>query len=84
LYLVGEAWPRVSGYKGGHSGHVGHEDEGEGKILASFAIEKQVGGHVFQINLSNAWATTPANIARGAALGPTDWYLGFQISRKFY
>jgi len=83
-YLVGEAWPRVSGYKGGHSGHVGHEAEGEGKMLASFAIEKQVGGHVFQVNLSNAWATTPANIARGAAFGPTDWYLGFQISRKFY
>ncbi len=81
LYLVAEAWPRLAGYKGGDTAAGG---VGEGNVLASFAVEKQVGGHVFQLNFSNAWATTPANIARGAAPGQTDWYLGFNISRKFY
>jgi len=87
LYLVAEAWPRLAGYKGGTDGHVDHDHGGpigDGKVLASFALEKQYGGHVFQLNFSNAWATTPANIARGAAPGQTDWYLGFNISRKFY
>ena len=76
LYLVGEAWPRVSGFKGGEPS--GEGGIGEGQMLATFAIEKQVGGHVFQLNFSNAWATTAANIARGASPGQTDWYLGFQ------
>lgn len=81
LYLVAEAWPRLAGFKGGDTAPGG---VGEGNLLASFAIEKQAGGHVFQLNFSNAWATTPANIARGAAPGQTDWYLGFNISRKFF
>ena len=82
LYLVGEAWPRLAGFKGGDP--TGLTAVGEGKTLGSFGIELQAGGHLFQINFSNAWATTPANIARGAAPGQTDWYLGFNISRKFF
>jgi hypothetical protein len=82
LYVVGEASPRASGFKGAFAQAT--STFLEGKTVGSFAIEKQVGGHVFQINFSNAFATTPANIARGATPGKTNWYLGFNISRKFY
>ena len=70
VYLAGEAAPRVAGFDGG----VMH---------GSFAIEKRVGGHVFQLNFSDSFATTMGQIARG---GPDskDWFLGFNISRKFY
>jgi hypothetical protein len=84
MYFVAEASPRLSGFKGGNVDLQGTSKYVEGKTLVSFAIEGQVGGHVFQVNLSNAFATTPANIARGAASGRTNWYLGFNISRKFY
>ena len=82
LYLVAETSPRVSGYKGGIG--QGTSSYQAGKTLTAFAIEKTVGGHAFQINFSNGFATTPANIARGALPGKTNWYLGFNISRKFY
>jgi Membrane bound beta barrel domain (DUF5777) len=70
VYLVGEFAPRASGYKPG----VNH---------GSFAIEKRAGGHLFQLNFSNAFGTTLGQIARG---GPAenDWFLGFNISRKFF
>lgn len=70
LYVVGEAAPRVAGFDGG----VMH---------GSVAIEKRVGGHEFQLNFSDSFATTMGQIARG---GPQskDWFLGFNISRKFY
>ncbi len=45
------------------------------------AIEKRLGGHSFQINFGNAFGTTFAQMARG---GIDDWYIGFNISRKFY
>jgi hypothetical protein len=70
LYLVGEIIPRVAGYDPG----VNH---------ASFGLEKLVGGHVFQINFSNGFGTTTGQIARGGTSND-DWYLGFNISRKFY
>jgi hypothetical protein len=69
VYVVGEVVPRT-GYKpGGNHG--------------SFAIEKRAGGHVFQLNFSKAIGTTMAQISRG---GPDDneWFMGFNISRKFY
>ena len=82
LYVVGEVSPRVSGFRGAFPrGATALE---EGTTVGSFAVEKQVGGHVFQVNFSNAFVTTRANIARGAAPGATNWYLGFNISRKFY
>ncbi len=70
LSIAAEFSPRTSGYRPG----VDH---------ASFAIEKRVGGHVFQLNFSDSFATTAGQIARG---GPAakDWYLGFNISRKFF
>jgi Membrane bound beta barrel domain (DUF5777) len=70
VYLVGEIIPRVAGYDPG----VNH---------ASFGIEKLIGGHVFQLNFSNSFGTTTGQIARGG-ISNDDWYLGFNISRKFY
>jgi Membrane bound beta barrel domain (DUF5777) len=74
VYLVGEFAPRASGYKPG----VNH---------GSFAIEKRAGGHLFQLNFSNAFGTTMGQIARGGPVegnGEENWYLGFNISRKFF
>jgi hypothetical protein len=70
VYLVGEFAPRSNGYKPG----VNH---------GSFGIEKRAGGHLFQLNFSNAFGTTMAQIARGGP-GENDWTLGFNISRKFF
>ncbi len=83
-YVVAEVSPRLAGFKGGDPTLLGSAKYREGRPLVSFGIEKQVGGHLFQLNVSNAFATTPGNIARGAASGTTNWYLGFNISRKFY
>ena len=49
----------------------------------SFGIERRAGGHMFQLNFSNGVGTTFAQIARGGT-GRKDWYLGFNISRKFF
>src|SRR5688572_9402798 len=70
VYLVGEILPRVSGYDPG----VTH---------ASFALEKRAGGHMFQLNFSNGFGTTMGQLARGGFTND-DWYLGFNISRKFF
>ena len=69
VYLVGEYIPRI-GYDPG----VNH---------GTFAIEKRAGGHVFQLNFSNGLGNTPGQLARGGT-GSQDWYLGFNISRKFF
>ena len=70
VYLVGEYAPRASGYKPG----VDH---------ASFGIEKRAGGHMFQLNFSDSFATTMGQLARGG-INSSDWYMGFNITRKFY
>lgn len=69
-YVVAEVAPRVAGYSAG----VNH---------VSVGIEKRAGGHVFQLNVSNSFGTTLAQVARG---GPAqkDWYIGFNLTRKFY
>jgi hypothetical protein len=69
VYLVGEFIPRV-GYEPGVN-------------YGSFGIEKRAGGHVFQVNFSNGFGTTIGQLARGGT-GSEDWYLGFNISRKFF
>lgn len=69
-YLVLEASPRVAGFS-------------PGVTLVSFGIEQRAGGHLFQINFSNGVATTLANVARGGS-GSDDWYIGFNLSRKFF
>jgi Membrane bound beta barrel domain (DUF5777) len=70
VYLVAEYSPVVAGDNG-------RTDHG------AFAIEKRVGGHVFQFNVSNSFATTPAQMAHGADPA-NDWHIGFNISRKLF
>jgi hypothetical protein len=70
VYIVAEGSPRAAGYRPG----VSH---------AGFAIEKRAGGHEFQLNFSNAFGTTMGQIARGGS-DSSNWYLGFNISRKFF
>jgi hypothetical protein len=69
VYLVVEGAPRF-GYE-------------EGKPYLSFALEKRAGGHAFQVNFSNGFGTTMAQIARGG-IDYENWFLGFNISRKFF
>ena len=69
VYVVAEAAPRF-GYT-------------PDTIHASFAIEKRVGGHSFQLNFSNGFGTTLAQVARGG-FSSDSWYLGFNITRKFF
>jgi hypothetical protein len=70
VYVVVEAAPRI----------VGNDP---GKTQIAFAIEKRAGGHAFQLNFSNNLSTTLAPMARGGVDYDT-WYLGFNISRKFF
>ena len=70
VYVVGEWIPRIGGYDPGVDG-------------ASFGIEKRAGGHSFQFNFSNTFGTTMGQAARGG-IRNEDWYLGFNISRKFF
>ena len=69
VYLTGEFTPRAGYSPGVHQG--------------SFAIEKRAGGHVFQLNFSNGFGNTMGQLARGGTSND-NWYLGFNISRKFY
>jgi len=69
LYLVAEAAPRT-GYA-------------PGETYVSFAVEGRAGGHSFQVNFSNGFGTTLRQVARGG-LDYENWYLGFNISRKFF
>jgi hypothetical protein len=70
VYVVGEYTPRVAGYNP-------REDQ------ASVGIEKRAGGHLFQLNFSNGFGTTMGQLARGG-VSNDDWFIGFNISRKFY
>ena len=76
MALVGEVHPRLAGYAG---------DLGSGNpdALATFGVEWRVGGHAFQLNFSNALGTTPAQVARGAQ-GLEGWFIGFNLTRKFF
>ena len=77
VYVSAEVAPR-SGYKGAAAG-----SNQDAVTHTSFALEGRVGGHLFQLNVSNSFGTTMAQIARGGPVG-NDWYLGFNISRKFF
>jgi hypothetical protein len=69
-YLVGEVTPRVAGYK-------------LGVDQASFGLEGRAGGHTFQINVSNGFGTTLGQLAAGG-VSSNSWFIGFNISRKFF
>ncbi|AMY07177.1 hypothetical protein LuPra_00344 [Luteitalea pratensis] len=68
-YLVGELAPRVSGFD-------------PGSTHASVGVEMRAGGHAFQINFSRGLGTTMGQVARGGT--EDDWFIGFNISRKFW
>ncbi len=70
VYVTAEISPRVTGYA-------------PGDALVSFGIEKRAGGHSFQLNFSNGFGTTMGQVAQGGT-SFDDWYIGFNISRKFY
>ena len=70
VYVVGEVIPRLAGH-----------DPDEHHI--TFGIEKRAGGHLFQLNVSNSLGTTAGQLARGARSND-DWFIGFNISRRFY
>jgi hypothetical protein len=70
VYIVLEGAPRVAGYDPAVT-HI------------SVGLEKRAGGHLFQLNFSNGFGTTFGQMARGGT-SHDDWYLGFNISRKFY
>ncbi len=80
--ITGEVVPRIAGHE--------HQE-----TQINFAFERRAGGHNFQINFGNALGSTLAQVARGG--GPvqhehgehggeegTHWYIGFNLSRKFY
>jgi Membrane bound beta barrel domain (DUF5777) len=69
-YLVAEITPRIAGY-----------DPGDHQV--SFGLEGRAGGHSFQINVSNGFGTTFGQLA-GGGVSYDDWYIGFNISRKFF
>ena len=69
VYVVVEAAPRIAGY-----------DPGTAHWTAG--VEKLVGGHMFQINVSNSVGTTISQLARGGS--SHDTFLGFNITRKFW
>jgi hypothetical protein len=77
--LVGEVVPRLAGFE-------------HAQTHMTFGIERRVGGHGFQINFSNSLGTTLAQVARGGGAvnrlssgdGSDPWYIGFNITRKFY
>jgi len=78
-YLVAEWTPRLAGFKGFDPTRPG--DSAADQV--SFGLEGRVGGHCFQLNFSNYFATTYPTLARGAGSG-SDWYIGFNLTRKFY
>jgi hypothetical protein len=70
VYITIEGTPRVAGDKPNVS-QIG------------VGLEKRAGGHTFQLNFSNGFGTTFGQLARGGT-GRSDWYMGFNISRKFF
>jgi hypothetical protein len=70
LYLVTDFTPRLAGYS-----PDAHQ--------VSFGVESRRGGHLFQVTVSNGFGTTFGQLARGGR-AYDQWFLGFNISRKFY
>lgn len=70
VYLVGEVVPRIGG-------------DDPGATMVAFGIEKRAGGHAFQVNFSNGFGSTLAQVARGG-IASDQWYIGFNINRKFF
>jgi len=69
-YAVVEAAPQIAGYKTGID-HV------------SLGLERRSGGHLFQVTVTNALGTTMRQVAQGG-VREGDWYIGFNLSRRFF
>ncbi|HUQ89457.1 MAG TPA: DUF5777 family beta-barrel protein [Vicinamibacterales bacterium] len=69
-YVTVEGSPRMTGYA-------------PGVPLVAVGLEQRAGGHVFQLTFSNGLGTTLAQVARGGT-ARDDWYIGFNLSRKFF
>jgi Membrane bound beta barrel domain (DUF5777) len=69
VYVVADAAPRF-----------GYEPDA---IYGSVGVEKRAGGHSFQLNFGTGLGTTFAQMARGGP-GDDQWFIGFNISRKFF
>jgi hypothetical protein len=69
VYVVGEVSPRLECYA-------------PGRPELGFGIEKRAGGHLFQLNFTNTFATTYGQVARGGF--PDTLFLGFNLARKFF
>lgn len=76
--LLVEFTPRLAGHRE-RSAFNGEETRDQ----LAFGLERRVGGHAFQLNFQNSFGTTPAQIARGGTPG-SDWYIGFNLSRRFF
>jgi uncharacterized beta barrel domain-containing protein DUF5777 len=70
MYLAAEISPRLAGYKPGVN-------------QISFALDGRAGGHLFQVSVSNGFGTTLGQVARGGFTND-NWYIGFNIMRKFF
>ena len=72
--LLFETTPRLNAPEG---------DPGFGfRHPVSFGLERTLGGHAFQLNVSNSFGTTIGQMAGGGAA--QGWYIGFNIARMFY
>jgi hypothetical protein len=78
MAVLAEFTPRLSGHRDRNP--VSGE---ESRHHLAFGLEHRVGGHVFQLNFQDSFGTTPAQIARGGTAGD-DWYIGFNLSRRFF
>ena len=70
MYLMAEYTPRVAGYSP-------FADQ------VTFAFESRAGGHLFQISVGNGFGTTFGQLA-GGGVDYDQWFLGFNLSRKFF
>ena len=68
VFVVAEYSPRMAGYA-------------PGDPMWGVGLEKLTHGHTLALTLTNSYATTPGQIARGGT--PEALYLGFNITRKF-
>ena len=68
-YLAAEVALRAQGYSPDQPGY-------------GVSLEKRVGAHMFSLTLTNTFATTFAQLARGGAANTL--YLGFNLGRKFF
>jgi hypothetical protein len=71
MYATAEITPRLSGF-----------DPGADQV--SFGLEGRAGGHLFQLNVSNGFGTTLGQLAANGAFNRDNWYIGFNIARKFF